>query len=85
MSSERGEIHIFSIYDRATSATRFLYLPVEAKNESPTKEQILAAEKKVQRHIGSDTAIVRYLGIGASAASMNAPDLDDAHWEPRSE
>lgn len=83
MGNERGEVHIFSIYERETSSTKFLYLPVEPKSENPTVDQILQAEKRVQRYVNSDTAIVRYLGIGMSAISMNAPDSDDAHWEPR--
>jgi hypothetical protein len=81
MGEERGEVHIFSIYE--TSSTKFLHLPVEPKNESPMVAQILQTEKRVQRYVNSDTAIVRYLGIGMSAVSMNAPDADDAHWEPR--
>jgi len=85
MENEGGEVHIFSVYDRKTSSTKFRYLPVEPKNENLTDEQILRAEKIVQRCVNSDTAIVRYLGVGASAQSMNAPDPDDAHWEPRPE
>lgn len=45
MVDERREVHIFSIYERETSSTKFLYLPVEPENENPTVEQILQAEK----------------------------------------
>ena len=83
MEKERGEVHIFSIYERETRSTKFVYKPVEAKDENPSAKQIRNAEQKLQRYVNSGTAIVRYLGVGASAVSMNAADPDHAHRKNR--
>ena len=85
MESDHDPVHIFSIYEPIARSTKFLYLPVTEKNEDLTPEQIFAAEKRVQKSVPSTTAVVRYLGIGMSAISMNAPDQDDFHWGPREE
>jgi len=78
-------VHIFSVYDPETRVTRFQYVPVTEKNENPTNEQILAATGKVQKYVNrfDSKAVVSYLGIGQEAMSLNNPDPDDQHWEPR--
>jgi hypothetical protein len=83
METEQGDVHIFSIYEPETRSTKFLYTAVQPENENPSARQIRRAEQKLQRRVNSNTAIVRYLGVGGSAVSMNASHPDKRHRKSR--